>query len=85
MYRFLVVAIFLAVAGLELTYPTTEMTSRVRGMLPEIQMTSVLTPQVAVASEATDERDPAALWDMRRVNHAPPPSPPHRKRFHSGL
>ena len=86
MYRFLVVAIFVAIAGLELTFPTTETAARVRAMLPDVQMASMLTPQTAaVAREAKTEPEPADLWQLRRVNDASADELLHIKHFHSGF
>lgn len=86
MYRFLVVAIFLAFAGLELTFPTTETATRVRAMLPDVQLATILTPQTAaVARETESERDSAEQWQLRRVNDESAENLLHIKHFHSGF
>lgn len=85
MYRFLVIAIVVAVAGLELTFPTTETSTRVRAMLPDVQLASVLTPQTANARETEIKHEPTDLWDLQRVNNEPPTERSRRTRFHSGF
>ncbi len=45
MYRLLVVVILLAIAGLEITFPTTETSAKVNEMLPGVELAPIRASQ----------------------------------------